>query len=156
MIVIFNYCCYLPYMSGSWKSLNCMLVFKSLHGLAPAYLPNEFSHARDFNSCDTRQNDLLRLPLARTTKYQGSFRFSRAKIWNTPLLALRSEHDLNKFGFGLKRHFRSKPKWAFNTFPIVSCSIFFICYCFFCCFFFSSRPHQPHWNGHPWLNILNK
>ena len=48
-----------------------MLVFKSLHGLAPAYLPNEFSQARDFNLYNTRHRDLLRLPLARTTKYQG-------------------------------------------------------------------------------------
>ena len=29
--------------------LKCMLVFKSLHGPAPAYLLNEFSHARDFH-----------------------------------------------------------------------------------------------------------
>ena len=50
----------------------------------------------------TCNRDLLRLPLARTTKYQDSFRFSRAKIWNTFPLALRSEHDLNKFGFDLK------------------------------------------------------
>ena len=142
MIVIFNYCCYLPYMSGSWKSLNCMLVFKSLHSLAPTYLPNEFSHARDFNSCDTRHRDLLRLPLARTTKYQGSFRFSRAKIWNTPLLALRSEHDLNKFGFGPKRHFRSKPNWASNTLATLSCSNF-LCYCFVFVFLFISAPFKP-------------
>ena len=152
MIVIFNYCCYLPYMSGSWKSFNCMLVFKSLHGLAPAYLPNEFSHARDFNSCGTRQKDLLRLPLARTTKYQGSFRFSRAKIWNTPLLALRSEHDLNKFGFGLKRHFRSKPNWAFNTFPIVSCSIFSSVIVFSVVFSFHQGPTSLTEMGTPdWI-----
>ena len=49
------------------------------------------------------------LLLARTTKYQGSFRFSGAKIWNTLVLDLRREHDVNKFAFGLKRHFRSKP-----------------------------------------------
>ena len=88
-----------PTLQSRRNYLKCMLVFKGLHGMAPAYLLNEFSHYRD----------LLRLPLARTTKYQGSFRFSGAKIWNTLPLALRSEHDLNKFGFGLKRHFRSKP-----------------------------------------------
>ena len=50
----------------------------SLHGLAPAYLLDEISHARDFLSCNTRHSDLLSLPLARTTnyKYQGFFRFS--------------------------------------------------------------------------------
>ena len=98
-----------PMLQSRRDYLKCMLVFKSLHGLAPAYLLNEFSHARDIHSYNTRHRDLLRLPLARTTKYQGSFRFSRAKIWNTLPLVLRSEHDFNKFGFGLKRHFRSKP-----------------------------------------------
>ena len=81
-----------PMLHSRRDYLKCMLVFKSLHGLAPAYLLNEFS-----------------LPLARTAKYQGSFRFREAKIWNTLPLALRSEHDLNKFGLGLKWRFRSKP-----------------------------------------------
>ena len=136
-----------PTLQSRRNYLKCMLVFKGLHGMAPAYLLNEFSHYRD----------LLRLPLARTTKYQGSFRFSGAKIWNTLPLALRSEHDLSKFGFGLKRHFRSKPNWASNTFALLSCSIFFfICYRFLCCYFSSSVPHsnQPRWTGHPWLNIV--
>ena len=69
----------------------------------------EFSHARDFHSYNTRHRDLLRLPLAWRTKYQGSFRFSGTKIWNTLPLTLRGEYDLNKFGFGLKMHLRSKP-----------------------------------------------
>ena len=41
---------------------------RNLHGLAPAYLLNEFSRSRDFHSYNTRHRDLLRLPLARTTK----------------------------------------------------------------------------------------
>ena len=140
--------------------LKCMLVFKNLHGLALAYLVNEFSHTHDFHSYNTCHKDLFRLPLARTTKYQDSFRFSGARIWNALPLALRSKHDLNKFGFGLKRHFRSKPNWASNTFAtgILSCSnFFFICYFFFVLFFFFSLgPHsnQPHWTGHPWINVV--
>ena len=85
-----------PTLQSRRDYLKCMLVFKSLHGLASAYLLNEFSHARDFRSYNTRHRDFLRLPLARTTKYQGSFRFSGAKMDTLPL-ALRSEHDLNKF-----------------------------------------------------------
>ena len=37
-----------PTLQSRRGYLKCMLVFKSLHGLAPAYLLNEFSHARDF------------------------------------------------------------------------------------------------------------
>ena len=47
----------------------------------------------------------LHLLLTQITKYQGSCKFSGANIWNTLPLALRSQHDLNKFGFDLKRHF---------------------------------------------------
>ena len=85
-----------PTLQSRRDYLKCMLVFKSLHGLAPAYLLNEFSHARDFHSYNTRHRDFFRLPLARTTKYQGSFRFSGTKMDTLPL-ALWSEHDLNKF-----------------------------------------------------------
>ena len=89
------------------------------------------------------------LSLARTTKYQGYFRFSRAKIWNDLPLDLRSEHHINKFAFGLKRHFRSQPKWAFLTFVILSCTIFLSVFCCVCCFFFfiwvPFRPASLNW-----------
>ena len=87
--------------------LKCMLVFKCLNNLAPPYLLNEFSYSRDFHSYNTRHRDLLRPPLAKTTKYQGSFRFSGTKIWNSLPLDLRRTHDLNKFKSGLKKHLRS-------------------------------------------------
>ena len=112
--------------------LKSMLVFKSLHGLAPAYLIAEFSHSRDFHSYNTCHRDLLRLPLARTTKFQGSFKFSGAKIWNTFPLYLRSEHDIDKVSFGLKRHFTSKQKALHIkaelslSFVILSCTIFYL------------------------------
>ena len=128
-----------PTLQSRQDYLKCMLVIKSLRGLAPAYLLNEFSHMHNFHCYNTRRKDLFRLPLARTTKYQGSFRFSGARIWNALPLALRSKHDLNKFGFGLKRHFRSKPNWASNTFAILSCSNFFLSVIFFLCCFFSFR-----------------
>ena len=76
------------------------------------------------------------VPLARATKYQGYVRFSRAKIWNALPLDLRSEHHIIKFAFGLKRHFRSKPKLYFLTFVILSCTIFLSVFCCVCCFNF--------------------
>ena len=67
-----------PTLQSRRDYLKCMLVFKSLDGLAPAYLLNEFSHARDFYSYNTRHRDLLRLLLARTTKGLFTWR------WGTP------------------------------------------------------------------------
>ena len=77
-----------PMLQSHRDYLKCMLVFKSLHGLAPAYLLNEFNHMHDFHSYNTCHRDLLCLLLAQTTKYQGSSRFSGATIWNTFPLAL--------------------------------------------------------------------
>ena len=96
------------------------------------------------------------VPLARATKYQGYVRFSRAKIWNALPLDLRSEHHIIKFAFGLKRHFRSKPKWDFLTFVILSCTIFYLYFVVCVVFSFSSGSHsdQPCWTGHPWVNIV--
>ena len=94
-----------PSLQSCRDYLKCMLVFKCLNNLAPPYLLNEFSHSRDFHSYNTRHRGLLRLPLARTTKYQDCFRFSGTKIWNSLPLDLRRTHDLNKSG--LKKHLRS-------------------------------------------------
>ena len=133
-----------PTLQSRRDYLKCMLGFKSLHGLAPAYLLNEFSHVRDIHSYNTHHRDLLRLPLARTTKYQSSLGFSGEKIWNTLPLDLRSKHDLNKFGFGLKGHFRSKPNWVSNTFAIFNCSNFvFNLLLFFVFFLFIRAPFKP-------------
>ena len=128
-----------------YKNSLFMLVFQSLHGLAPAYfILNEFSHALDFHSYNTHHRDLLRLPLARTTKYQGSFRFNGAKIWNTLPLAVRSKHYLNKFGLGLKRTLDpSQIEPPILSLYLVILIFFFICYCFFVFFFsFHQGPIQ--------------
>ena len=101
------------YHTFSWLSLQsrrdylkCMLVFKCIHGLAPPYLLNEFSHSREYHSYNTRHRDLLRLPLARTPKYQASFRYSGAKTWNTLLSDLRNVRDMSLFRIRPKKHFR--------------------------------------------------
>ena len=147
-----------PTLESRRNYLKFMLVLMSLHGLAPPYLLNEFSQSPDFRSYNKRHRDLLRLLLARTTKYKGSFRFSGAKIWNTLPLDLRREYDINKFAFGLKRHFRSKPNWASLTFFILSCTIFYL-YWFVPCVVFSFSSEQPQSSlaelaGHPWLNTV--
>jgi len=99
------------YHTFSWPSLQsrrdylkCMLVFKCIHGLAPPYLLNECSCSREYHSYNTRHRDLLRLPLARTSKYQGSFRYSGAKTWNTLPSDVRNVRDMSLFKSGLKKH----------------------------------------------------
>ena len=71
--------------------------------------------------------------------------------------SMRSEHYLNKFGFGLKSHLLDPSQIEP---PILSLYLvvpsFFYLLLSFVLFFLSSGPHsnQPHWTGHPRLNII--
>ena len=68
-----------PSLQARRNYLKCVLVQKCLHGIAPSYLLLEFTHANLFHGYNTRSRDLLRLPFAKTTKYQGSFRINGAR-----------------------------------------------------------------------------
>ena len=99
----------------SWPSLQvrrefqiCLQGFNCLHGLAPVYLLNEFNYSREFHAYNTRHKDQLRLPLARTTKYQSSFRYNGAKIWNRLPLTLRNETNFHKFKLDLKKYLKTE------------------------------------------------
>ena len=86
--------------------LKSILVFKSINGLAPAYLIGEFKHAREIHSYRTRHRDLLRIPLAKTTKYQGSFRINGARTFNQLPLEIRQSLTLKEFKTKAKQHFK--------------------------------------------------
>ena len=87
----------------SWPSLEsrrkyqiCLPIFKCLKGLAAAYLLHDFNYSRDFHAYNTRNKDLIRLPLAKTTKYQTSFRYNGDKAWNDLPYKLRIENPLSE------------------------------------------------------------
>ena len=87
----------------SWPSLEsrrkyqiCLPIFKCLNGLAAAYLLHDFNYSRDIHAYNTRNKDLIRLPLAKTTKYQTSFRYNGAKAWNDLPYKLRIENPLSE------------------------------------------------------------
>ena len=96
-----------PSLQSRRDYLKCMLVFKCLHNLAPPYLLKEFHHSREFHDYNTRHRDLLRPPFAKTSTYQGSFRVSGTKIWNSLPLKLRRVQELTRFKSGLKKLFKS-------------------------------------------------
>ena len=102
----------------SWSSLEsrrsyniCLLVHKCISNLAPPppppYLLNEFNFSSDIHKYNTRNKDLLRLPLARTSKYQSSFRVNAVKICNLLPSEFRHEKKFFKFKKALKTHFKS-------------------------------------------------
>ena len=96
----------------SWPSLEncrkyhtCLQIFNCLHQLAPACLLHNFSYSSDFHTYNTCHKEQLRLPLARTKKYQTSFQYNGAKVWNTLLKHIRQITSLPRFKQALKSHF---------------------------------------------------
>ena len=86
--------------------LKCVLVYKCIHGMAPAYLLTQFKHAHQIHAYYTRHHDQLRLPQAKTTKCQGSFRINGARAYNSLPRNIRSATDFSKFKSLAKHHFK--------------------------------------------------
>ena len=95
-----------PNLQARRDYLKCVLVYKCIHGMAPAHLLTEFRHAHQIHAYYTRHRDQLRLPLAKTTKYQGSFRVNGARAYNSLPRNIRSATDFNMFKSLAKRHFK--------------------------------------------------
>ena len=60
----------------NYNFLKSILVYRCINGIAPSCVLSEFEYAHQLHSHFTRQCDQLRLRLAKTTKYQGSFRIN--------------------------------------------------------------------------------
>ena len=98
----------LQWLSFSKRVLyhKSVMMFKALHGMAPEYLSEMFVktsqiHSRSLRSTD---NDMLRVPYARTNYFENSFTVSGVKLWNTLPLALRLTSNLNTFKQNVKSH----------------------------------------------------
>ena len=94
-----------PSLESRRRYQICLQVYKCLNGLAPTYLLQEFKLSSDFHTHNTRHKDQVRLPLAKTTKYQSSFRYNGAKTWNTLPSCLRNETNFIKFKKELRKYF---------------------------------------------------
>ena len=76
---------------------TCIMVYKSLKGLAPEYMTGLFSKVSETHSRSLRsvENDLLRIPYARTCYYDRSFTIQRAKQWNALPIEIRTASSLS-------------------------------------------------------------
>ena len=95
-----------PSLQSRRDYLKCMLVFKSMNGLAPSYLLSDFTQAKKYHTYNTRHRDLIRLPLAKSTKYQGSFRYNGGCTFNNLPKEIRSLESLKTFKTECKRFFK--------------------------------------------------
>ena len=96
-----------------WPSLQChreyhkcIQIYKCINGLAPAYLLDDFHSSEQTHNYNTRYKDLIRLPQAKTTKFQTSFKYNAAKSWNTLPRNLRHDQSLTSFKLKVKQHLK--------------------------------------------------
>ena len=77
--------------------------------MAPSDLLSEFKQAHEIHGYNTRAHDLLRIPLAKTAKYQGSFRINGDPAYNALPRNIRQIKELNELKIKLKRNLLRKP-----------------------------------------------
>ena len=89
----------------NWKNLStqrdiqkALMVFKSLHGLAPEYLSSKFIARFNTTSYMFRDSvNKLTIPQPRTNYLLNSFRYSGAVLWNSLPEPLRQAESLRNF-----------------------------------------------------------
>lgn len=79
--------------------LTALLVYKSLNGIAPTYLQDVFTFARDTHSRQTRSttSNNLFVPGINKQVYSHSLQYNGSKIWNNLTGAAKEAQSLNVF-----------------------------------------------------------
>ena len=76
-------------------------MFKSIHGLAPAYLYNQVVMNFDINGYDTRGTDSMNVYLPKLKKdiYKNSFLHKGGKVWNCLPDVVKDSPNLEAFKY---------------------------------------------------------
>ena len=81
---------------------KAIMVFKSLHGLTPGYLSDQFTNRNDVTNYSLRDSEnKLAVPLPRTNFLKNSFSYSGAVLWNSSPCNLRQAESLGDFLYKL-------------------------------------------------------
>ena len=91
-----------------------VMTFKCLNGLAPSYLSNKFNTRSEIHDCNTRNRDMLDVPLCRTAVGQRSFLFRAVSLWNDLPNSIKNITDINIFKASFKRMLQDEC-WSVNT-----------------------------------------
>ena len=74
------------------------MVYKSLNGLAPAYMLNLLKpRVKPHYAVRSLEGGVLHTPKSRTETYKKSFSFSGAKLWNTLPACIKESETLVAF-----------------------------------------------------------
>ena len=80
-----------------------MLMFKSIHGIAPAYLCNQIVMNFDINGYDIRGTDGMNvyLPTLKKDIYKNSFLYKGGQVWNRLPDVVKDSPNLEAFKYSL-------------------------------------------------------
>ena len=78
---------------------KCILMYKSLHNLAPSYMSNKFTYSYDIHNLDLRSttNQILHMPKPKLEIYRKSLSYSGPKLWNALPESVRNAPTLGSF-----------------------------------------------------------
>ena len=78
---------------------KCILMYKSLHNLAPSYMSNKFTYSYDIHNLDLRSttNQTLHIPKPKLEIYRKSLSYSGPKLWNALPESVRNAPTLGSF-----------------------------------------------------------
>ena len=99
-----------------------MLMFKSIHGIAPAYLCNQIVMNFDINGYDTRGTDGMNvyLPTLKKDIYKNSFLYKGGQLWNRLPDVVKDSPNLETFKYYYKLQKSVTDAWMLYSYIHVS------------------------------------
>ena len=89
-----------------FQYLNCVLMFKGLHGLVPNYISDVIYLEREINEYSTRssQNNYVHVPKFSSETFHKAFCVSGPQLWNKLPKEIRNMKTLSQFKKACKAH----------------------------------------------------
>ena len=101
-----------------------ILMFKSIHGIAPTYLSDRVVMNFDVNGYDTRASDMeLYLPTLRKEAYRNSFMYMGGKLWNDLPEFVQNSANIESFKHNYKMSKLLIKSWLIQQFCACCCDL---------------------------------
>jgi len=85
---------------------DAAVIFKCLKGLAPPYLSERFIKRSEAQRRNTRNRNMLQIPMRYSSTGQHSFLYRAVSLWNNLPESIRCTDSLAGFKLALKEHFK--------------------------------------------------
>ena len=85
---------------------TCLMVYKGINGLAPAYISSMLTYVSEQHERHTRSTtfNLLYIPRSHSSLFDRAFLVQGPKLWNSLPADIRNNTSVNRFKSALKRY----------------------------------------------------